>query len=304
MLINIAIGDAYGAGFEFASKKIIDDEHRLTEYHASRIDDLKKGQYTDDTQMTLGIMELMLNEKEWNKNNIAESFLNVFKRDVRHGYAKGFFSFLESIETAEEFNRLIKPNSIRNGAAMRSVPLGFFSDIEDVKEKARLQAVVTHDTAEGIISSQAVALMTFYFLNDLGKKDGLKSFIEKELLFSFIDNKTDRTKCDGIDTINAVLTVLRESNSLTEIIDKSVLLGGDTDSVASIACGIASQSKEFKQDLPVFLFNELENNKYGRDYLIKLNNLFLMKMKMKKEKTFIIKRIYLNLLVRLFLLKN
>lgn len=37
MLLELAIGDAYGAGFEFAKKEIIDKEHTLTKYCDSRI---------------------------------------------------------------------------------------------------------------------------------------------------------------------------------------------------------------------------------------------------------------------------
>lgn len=279
MLLEIAIGDAYGAGFEFAEEEIIKKEHKLDKYYGSRIDDLKAGQYTDDTQMTLALIELLLSEKEWNKENIADSFLNVFHRDQRPGYAKGFYNFLLNTKTAEDFNNKIINNSLRNGAAMRAVPLGVFNSIEEVKEISKIQASVTHNTCEGIISSQAVSLMSYYFINNIGDVKGLKPFIEEELQYSFIENKTTRTKCDGIDTINAVLTVLNNSNTLKEILDHSVSLGGDTDSVASIALGVASFSTEYEKDLPDFLFEDLENNEYGKDYMKKLESNFFSKYK-------------------------
>lgn len=277
MLLKIAVSDAYGAGFEFAEKSIIEKEHDMKRYYGSRIDDLLPGQYTDDTQMTVAIMELMLSEKEWNEHNVAEAFLNVFKRDSRKGYAKGFYGFLLDTDNAIDFNKNIINNSIRNGAAMRSVPLGVYPTIEEVKERTRIQARVTHDTFQGIISSQAVSLMSHYFIYNIGDKKGLKSFIEKELEYLFIDNKTNRTECDGIDTVNAVFTVLKNNDTLSGIINDSVLLGGDTDSVASIAVGIASFSSEFEDDLPSFLFEDLENEKYGKDFLKKLDEAFFSK---------------------------
>ncbi len=277
MLLKIAVSDAYGAGFEFAEKRIIEKEHDMKQYYGSRIDDLLPGQYTDDTQMTIAIMELMLSQKEWNEHNIAEAFLNTFKRDSRKGYAKGFYRFLLDTDNAIDFNKNIINNSIRNGAAMRSVPLGIYSNIEEVKERTRVQAKVTHDTFQGVISSQAVSLMSHYFIYNIGDKKGLKSFIEKELEYIFLDDKTDRTKCDGIDTVNAVLTVLKNNTTLSGIINESVLLGGDTDSVASIAVGVASFSSEFKDDLPPFLFEYLENEKYGKDFLEKLDKAFFSK---------------------------
>lgn len=277
MLLKIAVSDAYGAGFEFAEESIIEKEHDMKRYYGSRIDDLLPGQYTDDTQMTVAIMELMLSEKEWNEHNVAEAFLNVFKRDSRKGYAKGFYGFLLDTDNAIDFNKNIINNSIRNGAAMRSVPLGVYPTIEEVKERTRIQARVTHDTFQGIISSQAVSLMSHYFIYNIGDKKGLKSFIEKELEYLFIDNKTNRTECDGIDTVNAVFTVLKNNDTLSGIINDSVLLGGDTDSVASIAVGIASFSSEFEDDLPSFLFEDLENEKYGKDFLKKLDEAFFSK---------------------------
>ncbi|WP_155730624.1 hypothetical protein [Pseudoalteromonas luteoviolacea] len=40
------------------------------------------------------------------------------------------------------------------------------------------------------------------------------------------------------------------------------------DTISACALGIASLSEEYKNDLPRFLYDELENNDYGKDYLI------------------------------------
>ena len=271
MLIEIAIGDAYGAGFEFVPNETILKEHKLNKYYASRIDDLKAGQYTDDTQMSLAITELLLSKKEWTKEIIAKHFINAFERDKRCGYAKGFYKFLVSVKDEYDFIERINPESVRNGAAMRSVPLSIIKDIEELKEKAKLQASVTHNTHEGIVSSQAVALIGNYFLYQKGKKKDIVNYVYEQTGEFFKDNKTDRVPCCAIETIDAVMTVLKQSNTFSEIIDKSVRLGGDTDSVASIACGLASLSNEFVNDLPVFLYDDLENEKYGREYIQKLD---------------------------------
>jgi len=278
MLLEIAIGDAYGAGFEFVPDETIKKEHNLTKYYASRIDDLKVGQYTDDTQMTLAISELMISKKVWTKELITKHFLEVFNRDRRCGYAKGFYKFLTDVSDEYEFLEKINPESIRNGAAMRSVPLSLIKDITELKNKAKLQASITHDTYEGVVSSQAVALIGNFFLYQNGKKEGIKTYLYEELFELFKDNKTDRVPCDAIETIDAVVTVLTASNSFSEIIDRSVKLGGDTDSVASIACGLATLTDQYVNDLPEFLYNDLENETYGRDYIIDLDK-ELLKLK-------------------------
>ena len=60
----------------------------------------------------------------------------------------------------------------------------------------------------------------------------------------------------------------------------AVSFTGDVDTVSAIAISCASQSIEIEQDLPKSLFDGLENNTYGRDYLIfldeKLKNKFAL----------------------------
>ncbi len=56
---------------------------------------------------------------------------------------------------------------------------------------------------------------------------------------------------------------------------ESVNFGGDVDTVASLALAIGSQMKEVENNLPKWLTEDLENGKYGRDYLISLDKEFL-----------------------------
>lgn len=272
MLIEIAIGDAYGAGFEFVEEEVIKKYNKLKSYYNSRIDNIKAGQYTDDTQMSLAIAELLLSEVEWTKENITEYFLNVFNRDKRQGYAKGFYNFLIDNNDVKSFLNNINPDSIRNGAAMRSVPLSFIKDKEELKKKAKIQASITHNTHEGIISSQSIALIGHYFLYENINKQELKDKLLIDVKEIYKINKTDRVACDAIDTVDAVLTVLLKSNTYSEILINSINLGGDTDSVASIALGLASLTKQFNNDLPEFLYTDIENEKYGKDYILEIDN--------------------------------
>jgi hypothetical protein len=77
--------------------------------------------------------------------------------------------------------------------------------------------------------------------------------------------------CDAKETLSAVMTVLKAGadieSSMTALLDHSVSLGGDVDSVASIVLGLASLDIYVGNDLPDFLHDDLENGTYGRDYL-------------------------------------
>jgi ADP-ribosylglycohydrolase len=281
MLIDIAIGDAYGSGFEFVDPKIVEKNNTLERYYAHPTSDLEGGQYTDDTQMSLAIAELLIDESEWTPELIAQKFVDVFKRDPRDGYARGFQALLEEVEDGEEFLEKIKPKSMRNGAAMRSVPLGYIEDIDELLHKAEMQAKVTHDTPIGILSSQAVALLSHYSLrtNPLGynfiNEDGHVKFLKKHIGMEFSSSWIKKVGCDAYETVAGVITVLSHSYSRNEILTNSVALTGDTDSVASIANGIFKYpvwlTAKNDYDLPKFLLKDLENGQYGRNYILALD---------------------------------
>src|SRR5262249_12659234 len=98
MLIEIAVGDAYGAGFEYADSSTNAKRNTLLGYiQHRRHKQIKPGMYTDDTQMTLAIAEAMLSELKWGREFLADKFVECFKRDPRTGYAGRFYEFLCSI---------------------------------------------------------------------------------------------------------------------------------------------------------------------------------------------------------------
>lgn len=266
MLLDIGIGDAYGAGFEFCPRAHIDAYNNLTQYIPHGLGGAV-GCYTDDTQMSLAIAELMLSGKGWTSINLADKFVECFKRDVRLGYSKGFYAFLQSVNSGEDFLNKIKPNSSRNGAAMRSAPMGYVRDIEDLLGMAELQASITHDTEIGRKSSQAIALASHYTIYNLGLKNNLTEFVSQYTKYPWRDNWSGPVACCGEETVNAILTVLRCSDTLREVLINSVDFGGDVDTVAAVALAIAGRSKEYYAELPAFLFEQLENDKYGRKYL-------------------------------------
>lgn len=269
MMRNIAIGDAYGAGFEFATDEFILENNKLSHYIGHPSGGLRAGQYTDDTQRSLAIAELMLTDLEWTPLNIANKMVEVFKRDPRDGYARGYQKFLQEVSNGEEFLAKIKPHSKRNGAAMSSVPLGLYEDIDILMKHAEAQAKITHDTPVGIVSSQAIALLAHMYIYDLFEEDGTDiipqavKFIKKHTGFEFQYNWKRRVGCDAYETVCGVLTALHKfDHSRETLLVGCVRMGGDTDSVASIANGIY-----IGDDPPAFAYHTLEDGRYGLHYL-------------------------------------
>ena len=271
MLLTIACYDAFGRGYEFIPQNVVEAQNTLKCYRLHALDHNPPGSYTDDCQMSIGVAELLLSEEDWTPLNIANSFVRCFKRDPRASYSKGFLSVLQKVKDGKELLSTLKPHSERNGAAMRSCPMGYEPDIDRLLEMAEVQAKITHDTEGGVTSSQAVALAAHYALYQLGPMSEVGAFVRTHIKGPWEEKWKGRVPCHGVKTVQAVFHVLRNAKTMSEVLKQSIAFGGDTDSTAAIAGGCAGASQQYENDLPEFLLRDLENGKYGRDYILKLD---------------------------------
>ena len=271
MLVELAIGDAYGAGFEFAPAEFVAAHNTLSAYVQHPRHSLKPGSYTDDTQMSLAIAETLIANDPWTPEVLASRFVKTFKRDPRKGYASRFYDFLVSINDGEEFLAKIHGTSDKSGSAMRVTPVGILPTVEQVIEAATIQAKLTHNSPNGINAAIAAALMSHYFLYRLGNKQGLGLFLERYVPGIGSVPWEGKVSTQGWECVQAAVTAIVGNDSLSHILQECVAFTGDVDTVAAIALGAASCSEEVRQDLPSGLFEGLENGKYGRDYIMELD---------------------------------
>lgn len=275
MLLELAIGDAYGAGFEYVNRQLIRQFNDLSHYAQHPRHSTRPGQYTDDTQMTLALAESILSGETWSVQNLARRFVEVFKRDPREGYASSFHAFLRHVEDGKQFLAEIIPLSDKSGAAMRALPVGIFATIDEVIEKASLQAAITHNTPDGINAGVAAALMSHYFLYKHGLKKNLGEFIEQHVAGSWGDVWRGKVGAKGWMSVKAAITAIHQHERLSDMLKACIDYSGDVDTVATIALGAAACCDEVEQDLPQHLIDNLENKAYGRDYLIALDKQLL-----------------------------
>lgn len=267
MLLELAVADAYGAGFEYADPAFIRERNTLARYVQNpRHPTLQPGHYTDDTQMSIALAELLLDHQRWGLPEVADAVVRTFKRDPRPGYAGGFYGLLQDVQSGAELLDRIRPHSAKNGAAMRSLPLGVLPE-KRLRMYAAVQAALTHDTAEGIRSATAAAMLSRYFLQNLGPREEAGLYLEQTLGGRWNLPWNGPVQGNALDTVQAAVTAIREEDSLTRILKRAVSFGGDTDTVATIAVGAASCSRSVPHDLPDALVAGLENGPYGRDYL-------------------------------------
>ena len=117
-----------------------------------------------------------------------------------------------------------------------------------------------------IKSAQAVALAAHYLIYDKGPKSALSQFVSEFTKREWNDSWNAPVAFCGEETTNALLTVLNKSSTLKEVLINSAAFSGDVDTVAAVGLGIANLSDEYEKLLPSFLYDELENGIYGRDY--------------------------------------
>ncbi|MBA2392487.1 MAG: ADP-ribosylglycohydrolase family protein [Ktedonobacteraceae bacterium] len=278
MLLELAIGDAYGAGFEYADKELIRRQNDLSRYVKHPKHNIQPGAYTDDTQMSLAIAEAIVSGESWEPLMLALRFVEAFKRDPREGYAGGFYHFLQNVRDGEQFLRDIRPASDKSGAAMRAAPLGIYPTIPMVIDHCRLQAALTHNLPDGINAAVAAALMSHYFLYHHGPKKELGTFLEKHVDGHWATPWTGTVKSQGWMSVRAAVTALTRSSTMSDLLKACIQFSGDVDTVAAIALAAGSCSAEIAQDLPAHLVDGLENGAYGRDYIHRLDTQLLALM--------------------------
>jgi ADP-ribosylglycohydrolase len=188
--------------------------------------------FTDDTVLTVAIAGAIL------KNIDYAIALKDFGRQYPDaGYGSSFYRWIHSDDS--------KPyNSWGNGSAMRVSPVGYaFNSVQDVLREAQKSAGVTHNHPEGIKGAQATALAAF-----LARTGHSKEKIKQEISerFEYDLNRTlDEIRpayrfdisCQG--SVPEAIIAFLEGQDFEDVIRQGISLGGDSDTIACIAGGIA-----------------------------------------------------------------
>ena len=190
-----------------------------------------KADYTDDTVLTVATAYSILEGADYAKS------MKHFGRKYTAGYGANFYNWLYSSEN-EPYN------SWGNGSAMRVSPVGFaFDSVQKVLDEAKKSAEVTHNHPEGIKGAQATALAVYLARTGAGKEE-IKSEITER--FSYNLNRTldeirpcYHFKISCQESVPESIIAFTESEDFESAVRNAVSLGGDADTMACIAGGIA-----------------------------------------------------------------
>ena len=259
-ILGSVIGDSWGARYEGS-------------YHGSiRVEDfdLVGGRYTDDSEMMRGVIEsLCANKGKFNGPDMAETFVRNF--DHTRGYGSGAITVLMKIKDGEPWDKPAKEafygeGSLGNGAAMRICPIGllYHDNQKELIEITDQISMITHTHRLGrqgaILQACAVALAVKSDPRDFEPHDFITKLKEIPHKLSPVYQK----KLDKIETylnsppppdriirelgVNvtapdsvpiAIYNFLSNSSNFYEVLFSSISCGGDTDTIACMAGGIA-----------------------------------------------------------------
>lgn len=194
---------------------------------------------TDDSVMTVAVASAII-ESGKDPERFSEILPAVMRRFGRKhpdaGYGGNFYYWLLS-DTEGAYN------SFGNGSAMRVSPCGLAADsLEETLELAERSASVTHNHPEGIRGALATA-GSVYLAKSGAAKDEIRVFVENNyypLDFTLDEIRPDYTfdvSCQG--SVPQSIKAFLESESYEDAVRTAVSLGGDTDTMAAIAGGIA-----------------------------------------------------------------
>jgi len=286
-LLGAALGDAIGASWE---GHLLAAEHEI-ELIAKVSHPLT---YTDDTHMTIGVAESLVECGGFNGPHMAERFVSNYLQEPWRGYGPGPPLVFKLIRNGEPWDKaaahIYSGGSFGNGAAMRVAPIGlfFWSRLAELRDAAHLSSLITHSHALGkegaALQAMAVALAvtqnpdkplnTPSFasrLLDFATEDVYRAKIGK---FSvLLENPNDREAVvaqlgHGIEAFNSVPTAifafLAHSQHFASTVIYAVSLGGDTDTIASMA-GAISGAYLGVDAFPSEWQRQLENRDYISD---------------------------------------
>lgn len=163
-LLGGAIGDTLGAFCEGWSRDRILGVEDLTGYYRDRVNregevSLGAGEYTDDTQQTLVLVESILECGKVDPEDLANRYLAMWREGVLHSYGKAFRVTLENLDQGMAWSDAASKDQPSNGAVMKIAPVGLWhwATGEDIREDALLASHVTHQDPRAVAPAVALA---------------------------------------------------------------------------------------------------------------------------------------------------
>jgi len=261
-ILGAACGDALGARFEFKPPSYAPSPIQM---EAGGPFDWRKGQWTDDTEMTIILMLNLARSGDLrsasNLDSLARDFAGWARRATDIGAQTSTIlervnpetgTALDAISAARDYLEH-SPEACGNGALMRTAPVALFylDDEPTMIEVARTVSSLTH---AHIDSQDACAIWCVAIAQAIRKRSlDIRYAIDKavaEERRALWHTRIDEAEAAGevynianngwaVAALQAAWIAVRNAETLEEAIEWGTRCGGDTDTVAAIAGALA-----------------------------------------------------------------
>jgi poly(ADP-ribose) glycohydrolase ARH3 len=288
ILFGIFLGDAIGAAFD----GWVPDDIPPLDGNYVLLNPPKT--YTDDTQMSISVFEEMVEHGCINQRSLLQRFLTRFA--PWRGYGGGMLEVIEQWRDGRDIASAARSlygglGSFGDGAAMRVGPISPFfklNEVNELVEQVGLCSLLTHTHPLGIAGASLQAYAVLLALNDIPAKEWLPRLFSLQTESVFKIKLETIKKCleqecspheaareigNGSDALEAVpaalFAVMRNPDSFADAVLWAVSMGGDTDTIGSMAGALAG-ARSGMQGIPKEWLANLENGAEGKDFLFAL----------------------------------
>lgn len=272
-IIGVATGDALGVPVEFQSRMEI-AKNPVTSMRGYGTHHQPEGTWSDDTSLTLALLDSIAENCSVNYTDIMDKFSQWLMHgeytaagevfDVGNATSRAIMSYGRGMNPLECGGVAEYENG--NGSLMRILPIGYYIHMQpDILTDERMKLVhdissLTHrhtislagcgiyinialKLLDGLALEEGIEQGTYEAFQYYEKQgwDALRSYDRiKDLdTFSTLSENDIRSSGYIVDTLEAAIWCLLNTNSFQECVLKAVNLGDDTDTVGAVAGGLA-----------------------------------------------------------------
>lgn len=248
-MLGLIVADALGVPYESCKR----DTFKVTGMTGYGHHNQPAGTWSDDSSMTLATLDSFIKTEKLDLHDIMQRFKAWFEEGEYCPYGECFdigHTVAQALERYDPSKKHSKPTKCGgrdfydngNGSLMRILPIAF---VEHKDQDVLDLSSLTHAHEITLMACRLYIQIAENLMSGMSKDDAVKNltgcYDECEKIPVMKDYPVERIRSSGyvIDSFEAAVWSFVNSESYSECVIKAIELGGDTDTVAAIAGGLA-----------------------------------------------------------------
>ncbi len=303
-IFGVVTGDALGCPVQFENRDEV-AEHPVNGMRGNGTFHLPAGSWTDDSSLTLALLDSICSTGEINLKHIMGNFVEWLDRGAFTPYGYAFDIGAGAINAISAYKHRDNPFQCGgrdewnngNGSLMRIMPACLYCCRKRMRDTEAIRAIhavgsLTHAHIRSNIACGLYYFMTrevldgegglterlqkgldrgfAYYEKELSDRENLEFYIRLKNLKKFALTPENQIRSSGyvVHTLEAVVWALINTDSLEQALLKVVNLGEDTDTTGAIAGGLAALYYGFDA-IPADWIKELQRREWIEELCVK-----------------------------------